>query len=177
MGDIFSTKKNTTNNTTENHQVALQGRGQVGISSSQVYGDVSVNTSDPEVIQSALQTVSDAIEIAGRSTQQNAVIAAAAIDSSRENSSRALDVANTSLLASGAALVRTLDFLSVSQDRSLKTVDDAVSAAQSTALLATPQSPAAYAEIQKGQDSKPIIFGFVALAGLIGFAAYSSKHA
>lgn len=176
MGDIFSTKKNTTNNVTENHQVALQGRGQVGISSSQVYGNVSVTSSDPEVLQNALGTVSDAIELAGRSTQANAVIAAAAIDSSRESSSRSLDLANTSLLASGAALVRTLDFLSVSQERSLNTVDDAVKAAQSTALLATPQSPAAYAEIQKGQDSKPLIIGFMAIAGAIGVALYAQRN-
>lgn len=175
MGDIFSTKKNTTNNQTFNNQIGQQGRGQVGVSGT-VTGNISVETSDPEVLQSALATVNGAIEGMGRATQQNAVVAAAAIDAGRDSTARALDLANTSILASGVALGKTLDFLSVSQDRSLQTVDDAVKAAQQTAILATPQSPAAYAEISKGQDNKPLIVGALAVAGAVGLAIYASRN-
>lgn len=165
MGDIFSTKKNTTNNTVLNQQVALQGRGQIGVSGSQITGDINVSSSDPEVVLSALQ-------VAGQSTQANAVVSARAIDASRENSARALDLANTSILQSGVSLGKTLDFLQATQARGLETVDSAVQAAQQTALLATPQSPAAYGEITGGQNNK-LILGAIILA-VVGYAVL--KH-
>jgi hypothetical protein len=159
MGDIFSTKKNTTNNVTENHQVALQGRGQIGLSSSQVAGDINVTSSDPEVILAAIQQ-------AGVSTNANAVVSAAALDANKETSARALDLGNTAIIQSGAELGRTLDFLNESQKRNLDTVDSAVSAAQQTALLATPQSPAAYGEITGSQNNKSLLWGGAILAAL-----------
>lgn len=150
MGDIFSTKKNTTNNVTENHQVALQGRGQIGLSSSQVQGDINVTSSDPEVVLAA-------IEQAGKSTNAAAVVSAAAIDANKVSTSRAFDTADTAILSTNVQLGKTLDFLSESQRRNLDTVDASVQAAQQTALLATPQSPAAYGEITGGQNNKMLL--------------------
>lgn len=166
MGDMFSTKKNTTNNQTFNNQIGQQGRNQLGVSGT-VAGNITVENSDPEVVQSALNTVNGAIEGMGRATQNNAVVSAAAIDLSRDVSSRALDLGNTAILSSGVALVKTLDFLDAAQARGMQTVDNAVAAAQNTALLATPQSPAAYAEISKGQDNtKLLTLGLLGIGGL-----------
>lgn len=162
MGDLFSSKKNTTTNTTENRQVALQGRGQVGLSSSQVSGDVNVTSSDPEVVLAA-------IEQAGKSTNAAAVVSAAAIDANKESTSRAFDVANTAILSTNVNFGKTIDFLNESQKRGLETVDAAVGAAQQTALLATPQSPAAYAETIGAQSSainKNLIWGGAILVAL-----------
>lgn len=163
MGDILSSKKNTTNNVTENHQVALQGRGQIGLSNSQVQGDINVTSSDPEVVLAAIQQ-------AGISTNANAVVSAAALDANKQVTSRALDLGNTAILESGAELGKTLDFLSESQRRGLATVDSAVAAAQQTALLATPQSPAAYGEITGSQNNKTVLYGSLIIAALVGFS-------
>lgn len=159
MGDFLSSKKNTTNNVTENRQVALQGRGQIGLSSSQVQGDINVTSSDPEVVLSA-------IEVAGRSSNNAAIISAMAIDANKQSTSRAFDTADTAILSTNVQLGKTLDFLSESQRRGLSTVDAAVNAAQQTALLATPQSPAAYAEISGAQSGKTLLFLGLGLAGL-----------
>lgn len=176
MGDMFSKKSVSTTNQTLNQQVALQGRGQVGISGSNRIENVTVQTSDPEVLMSALDTVNGAIQAVGMSSNNNAIVSAMAIDASRENSSRALELANVSILSSGAALVKSLDFLTASQARGLETVDEAVKAAQTTALLATPQSPAAYSEIQKGQDNKTLIVGAILFAGVIGIVLWTSRN-
>lgn len=159
MGDFLSSKKNTTNNVTENRQVALQGRGQIGLSSSQVQGDINVTSSDPEVVLSA-------IEVAGRSSNNAAIISAMAIDANKQSTSRAFDTADTAILSTNVQLGKTLDFLSESQRRGLSTVDAAVNAAQQTALLATPQSPAAYAEISGAQSGKTLLLLGLGIAGL-----------
>lgn len=159
MGDFLSSKKNTTNNVTENRQVALQGRGQIGLSSSQVQGDINVTSSDPEVVLAA-------VELAGRSTNNAALVSAMAIDANKQSTSRAFDTADTAILSSNVQLGKTLDFLSESQRRGLSTVDAAVASAQQTALLATPQSPAAYAEISGAQSGKTLLLLGLGLAGL-----------
>lgn len=159
MGDFLSSKKNTTNNVTENHQVALQGRGQIGLSSSQVQGDINVVSSDPEIVLAA-------IEQAGRSTNAAAVVSAAAIDANKQSTSRAFDTADTAILSTNVQLGKTLDFLSESQRRGLSTVDAAVASAQQTALLAVPQSPAAYAEITGGQNNKAMFAAGAVLVAL-----------
>lgn len=163
MGDMFSTKKNTTNNTVENKQVALQGRGQVGVSGSQITGNINVTSSDPEVVLAAIQ-------VAGETTQTAAVASAA-------TAMKGLDVANQAILISGVNNQRALEFAEHVQERGLATVDNAVSAAQTTALLATPQSPAAYAELtgaQQGQQNKTWIAGAI-LLGAIAFIASRNK--
>lgn len=159
MGDFLSSKKNTTNNVTNNDQVALQGRGQIGLSNANVNGSINVVSSDPEVVLAAIQQ-------AGISTNANAVVSAAALDANKQVSARALDLGNTAIIQSGAQLGRTLDFLNESQRRNLDTVDNAVAAAQQTALLATPQSPAAYGEITQQQGNKNMLYGGAILAGL-----------
>lgn len=159
MGDFLSSKKNTTNNVTNNDQVALQGRGQIGLSNSQVQGNINVVSSDPEVVLAAIQQ-------AGISTNANAVVSAMAINANKESTSRAFDTANTAILSTNVQLGKTLDFLSESQRRNLDTVDSAVNAAQQTALLATPQSPAAYGEITQQQGNKTMLYGGAILAGL-----------
>jgi hypothetical protein len=159
MGDFLSSKKNTTNNVTENRQVALQGRGQIGLSSSQVQGDINVTSSDPEVVLAA-------IEQAGRSTNAAALVSAAAIDANKQSTSRAFDTADTAILSTNVQLGKTLDFLSESQRRNLNTVDAAVDAAQQTALLATPQSSAAYGEITGSQNNKTMLAAGAILVAL-----------
>jgi hypothetical protein len=148
MGDIFSTKKNETVNTTLNQQVALQGRGQLGVSGSQINGNISVETSDPEV-------VTEAIRVAGMSSNAVAIVSA-----------RALDVANTAIVTNGAQYEKSLEFLENTQKRNLETVDASVGAAQETALLATPQSPAAYGEITGAQGNKSLLIAGAVIVAL-----------
>lgn len=182
MGDIFSKKTQSTTNTTNNQQVALQGQGQVGISGSYVSGPITVESLDADVAMKA-------IESAAQSTNATAVLAAGAIGVSRDvafgalaNSNRALDTADNSMIAATAAIngshqsvMHVLDALKSYQQRSLETVDSAVMAAQQTALLATPQSPAAYAEITKGQDQTTLKYAGIGIVLTVVAVLYFNR--
>lgn len=183
MGDIFSKKSQSTTNTTLNQQVALQGRGQVGVSGSTIVGDINVTSSDPETVAAALETVNESLRQQGTASNNAALTALASVNASANVANRAINAGDTALGVAGIAItganqsvMKTLEALSQYQDRALSTVDNAVAAAQQTALLATPQSPAAYAEVTKGQDSKTIVIVGISILAAVGVVAYLLTH-
>lgn len=186
MGDLASKSDNRSTNTTYNQQVALQGTGQVGISgSSLINSPVTVYDADSQAVQTATELTHLALEHMSRTTDQAAVIALGAgkvvSEAVRENAGVAnhgLDIANAIGHASHETVIYALDALQAAQDRALRSVDSAVASAQQTALLATPQSPAAYSEIlgeQSGLLSRNVLIASGVGLGLIVLAYFAKK--
>lgn len=184
MGDIFSKKTVSTTNLTQNQQVALQGRGMVGISGSDVRGaNILVENSDPEVVLAALQGM-------GTASNNSSIVALGALQSTQGSvqavaaaQGRALDTVDKSLsLAAGVnnashqTVMYTLDALNQFQNRALESTDRAVASAQETAQKATPYSAGAYAEVIGAQSSgerQKIFFAIFAIVVVGGVIAVS----
>jgi hypothetical protein len=124
MGDMFTRRETKQETSTVNNQIALQGNGQLAVSGSNIYGNLSLESADAEIAK-------DAIELA-----HQGINTAAVMTLSGQN------LANNVSALAHASVAQSLATLERSQDRALRTTDEAVKAAQQTAKNSTaiPQS-------------------------------------
>ena len=187
MGDMFSSKKTSTSQTTVNEQVALQGTGQVGRIQSGGNTQVAITMTDASDValyanrditlealkqmgQSSVKSHETALEV----SRVGAVQTMRAFDSA----DNALAVADGVVNASHQSVIQTLAALVDVQKNANETTSMAVAAAQDTALRATPYSPGAYAEVIGAQDNdaqQQLIFLALGSFAIIGLVVYSQR--
>lgn len=145
MGDLASSKKNTTNQATTNQQVALQndrGGAGAGISGSTLTNStVNVVSSDPDVVLGALAAMNHAGD-------NEALVALNAANASFNTANRALETLENVSMQTGQVL------------------DNANARASDIALRATPISGGEIAEINKQSSNELLLKGGLAIAAL-----------
>lgn len=181
MGDMFSSRKTTTSNQTINEQVGLSGAGQIGriVAGGDVQNTITVTDGSDIAIYASRDIGLEAMRLAGQVTEQAQNAFTVGTDRMARVAGGAFDVADSALTVADRvntqslnAVTQTLSAMRDLQRDSSATIGMAVESAQQTALLATPQSPAAYAEIMAGQqqDTVKYVVGAIILGTVIYFA-------
>lgn len=185
MGDMFSSKKTSSTQTTNNNQVALQGSGQVGrvegsgntINISNA-GEASIY-SQRDVSLAAIQQMGQASVAAVHDALTESANTAAVAARSFDTADNALAVAQGVANGAQQSVIYVLGALKDVQNSANETTQMAVAAAQQTALQAAPVSPGSYAEAiggQQAQFTKEIIVGAVLVALGLGAVVYFANR-
>lgn len=192
MGDMFSSKKTSSEQTSINEQVAQQGSGQVGRVQGN-YGDVAINVTDGTDVaiyaardtaiaaldanRSVMEGVAQASNVVALTSLEQSKVAGAMADRGFDTADKALDVATAVNNASHQSVIMTLGALQAVQDRAADSVDAAVAAAQHTALNATPVSPGAYLEASEARiaDQQKYLYAAIAAVLIVAVVAAYKK--
>ncbi len=140
-------------------------------------------SSDRNVNETNLHTYNEQVALQGNanvgriSNAGGGNVSIAIEDGSKEAIYANRDVATFAINASHQSVMKTLDALQSNQARAYESVDAAVSAAQHTALNATPVQPGAYAEASEvlNAGNKKYLYAAVAVLVIVAAVAIYKK--